>query len=129
MLGSHRPSKAEDASRVRVRSRAEVNPSKERVHGVSIARAVETLERLLDGPLTAIPLDFKVARRAAEIRARHYHRSSRPISLAGAVLLGSAALGDRMATANPDVLAVAEAEKLEAVCAPRAGLTAPSTAD
>jgi PIN domain nuclease of toxin-antitoxin system len=94
---------------------AEVLDVSERVHGVPIGRAVETLEPLLDGPLTALPLDFTVAGRAAEIRARHYHPSSRPISLADAVPLGSAALGDRIATADPDVLAVAEAEKLEAV--------------
>jgi PIN domain nuclease of toxin-antitoxin system len=96
----------------------EVLDVSQRVYGVPIPRAVEVLEPLLEGPLTALPLDFAVARRAAEIRARHYHRSSRPISLADAVLIGSAELGDRIATADPDVLAVANAEKLESVTLP-----------
>jgi hypothetical protein len=42
-------------------------------------------------------------------------RASRPISLADAVLIGSAKLGDRIATADPDVLALAKAEKLQSV--------------
>ena len=82
---------------------------------MTIPRTLEISRALLEGPLTAAPLDFTVARRAAEIRARHYHRSSRPISLADAVLIGSANLGDRIATSDPDLLAVARAEKLESV--------------
>lgn len=89
-----------------------------RVHGVPIPRAVEILEPLLEGPLTAIPLDSATARRAAEIRAEHYHRSTRPISLADAVLVASAGQGDRIATADRDVLAVAKAENLETVALP-----------
>ena len=100
---------------------AEVLDVSQRVHRVPIPRAVEILEPLLVGPLTAVPLDSTVARRTAEIRARHYHRSSRPISLADAVLIGSAKLGDRIATADPDVLAVARAEKLESVALPDQG--------
>lgn len=100
---------------------AEVLDVSQRVHSVPIRRAVEILEPLLEGPLTVVPLDSTVARRAAEIRARHYHRSSRPISLADAVLIGSAKLGDRIATADPDVLAVTKAEKLESVVLPGQG--------
>ena len=99
----------------------EVLDVSQRVHGVPIPRAAEILEPLLEGPLTALLLDSTVARRAAEIRARHYHRSSRPISLADAVLIGSAKLGDRIATADPDILAVAKAEKLESVALPGQG--------
>jgi predicted nucleic acid-binding protein len=62
-----------------------------------------------------------VACHAAEIRARHYHRSSRPISLADAVLVASARQGDQIATADPDVLAVADAEGLELVPLPGQG--------
>ena len=100
---------------------AEVLDVSQRVHGLPISRAVEILEPLLEGSLTPIPLDSTVARRAAEIRSGHYHRSSRPISLADAVLIGSAKLGDRIATAEPDVLAVAKAEKLESVALPGQG--------
>jgi PIN domain nuclease of toxin-antitoxin system len=100
---------------------AEVLDVSQRVHAIPIPRAVEVLEPLLEGPLTAVPLDSTVARRAAEIRATHYHRSTRPISLEDAVLIGSAQLGDRIATADPDVLAVADAEKLESVTLPGRG--------
>ena len=51
-------------------------------YGLPIASALEILDPLLEGPLAAKPLDSAVARRAAVIRAVHYHRSSRPISLA-----------------------------------------------
>jgi PIN domain nuclease of toxin-antitoxin system len=85
----------------------------QRVRGVPIPRTVELLEPLLAGPLSAVALDTVVARRAAELRASHYHRSSRPISLADAVLIASVGEGDRIATADPDVLAVARDAGLE----------------
>jgi predicted nucleic acid-binding protein len=93
----------------------EVLDVSQRVHGLPISRAFEVLEPLLEESLTAVSLDSSVARRAAEIRAAHYHRSSCPISLADAVLIGSAKPGDRIATADPDVLAVAKAENVESV--------------
>lgn len=97
---------------------AEALDVSQRVYGVPIPRAVEILEPLLEGPLTVVPLDSAVALRAAKIRAQHYHRSSRPITLADAVLIASTRPGDRIATADPDVLAVAKAEKLESVALP-----------
>jgi predicted nucleic acid-binding protein len=96
----------------------EVLDVSQRVYGVPTSRTLETLEPLLEGPLTAVSLGLTVARRAADIRARHYHRSSRPISLADAVLIGSAHSGDRIATADPDVLAVAQAEEIESIVLP-----------
>lgn len=92
----------------------------QRVHGLPIARAMDVLDPLLAGTLTPRLLDAIVARRAAEIRARHYHRSSRPISLADAILLASAARGDRIATADPDVLAVGAAEEIAVLALPSA---------
>ncbi len=100
---------------------AEALDVSQRLYGLPISRAVETLDPLLEGPLTPVPLDIAVARRAAEIRVRHYHRSARPISLADAVLIASAKAGDRVATADPDVLAVALAEKVETVSLPGQG--------
>jgi len=93
----------------------------QRVHGLMIARAMEALDPLLQGPLDTIPLDAETARSAAELRAKHYHRSRRPISLADAVLLASARTGDRIATADPDVLAVAKAEGVDTVELPEQG--------
>ncbi len=93
----------------------------ERVHELPIKRTMEILDPLFDGPLVAISLEFPVARRAAEIRARHYQRSSRPISLADAVLIATARQNDQIATADPDVLAVASAENLKTVALPGQG--------
>jgi hypothetical protein len=70
---------------------------------------------------SAIALDTEIARRAAEIRANHYHRSSRPISLADAVLIASAKPGDRIATADPHVLAVTREEQIEPLALPGQG--------
>ncbi len=100
---------------------AEALDVSQRVHGLPIARAMEVLEPLLDGPLVARALDLPLARRAAEIRATHYHRSSRPISLADAILVATTGHDDRLATADPDVLAVARAEGLETVALPEQG--------
>jgi predicted nucleic acid-binding protein len=100
---------------------AETLDVSQRRHGLSIARAMEILEPLLEDALTAVPLDAPVARRAAELRAKHYHRTRRPISLADAVLIASAKPGDRIATADRDVLAVTKAEKLASVALPEQG--------
>jgi PIN domain nuclease of toxin-antitoxin system len=99
----------------------EVLDVSQRLYGVPIARTVEILEPLFEGPLLLVPLDSALARRAAEIRARHYDRSTRPISLADAVLIGSAGSHDRIATADPDVLAVAKVEKLASIALPGQG--------
>jgi hypothetical protein len=86
-----------------------------------IERAMEVIDPLLEGALSLIPLDLAIARRAAELRATHYHRSSRPISLADAVLIASAKPQDQIATADPDVLAVAKAQRLASVPLPAQG--------
>ena len=90
----------------------------ERVYGLRVTRAAEVLEPLMGAPLAPIPLDLARAQRAAELRARHYHRSSRPISLADAILIASAAAGDRIATPDPHVLAVAGAEGIGTLSLP-----------
>jgi predicted nucleic acid-binding protein len=100
---------------------AETLDVSQRRHGLAIARAMEILDPLLEDALTAVPLDAPVARRAAEIRAKHYHRTRRPISLADAVLVASAKPGDRIATADRDVLAVTKAEELASVALPEQG--------
>ena len=99
----------------------EVLDISERLHHVAVERTMEVLEPLLDEVLAAVELDLTVARRAAEVRARHYHRSSRPISLADAILVASAGPQGRIATADPDVLAVAADENLATVALPAQG--------
>jgi predicted nucleic acid-binding protein len=100
---------------------AETLDVSQRVHGLPIARAMEVLDPLLGDLMKVIPLDADVARAAAELRSRHYHRSSRPISLADAVLLASAKGEDRIATSDPDVLAAAETEGIETLVLPGQG--------
>lgn len=92
-----------------------------RVYGLPIERVMEVLEPLLATALGSVPLDLVRARRAATIRARHYHRASRRISLADAILVASAGPGDRIATADPDVLAVAGAEAIATIALPAQG--------
>jgi predicted nucleic acid-binding protein len=97
---------------------AEALDVSQRVYGLAIERAMAVLDPLFGRPLVTLPLDLEVARRAAEVRSAHYHRSSRPISLADAILLASAGANDRIATADPDVLAVARAEGLSTLRLP-----------
>jgi predicted nucleic acid-binding protein len=100
---------------------AEALDVSQRIFGLPIGRAMDILEPLLESSLRSIPLDVSVARRAAAIRASHYRRSSRPISLADAVLIASASPDARIATADPDVLAAARAEGIETVELPGQG--------
>lgn len=90
----------------------------ERRAGIPVHRSIQLLNPLFGGVITEVPLDTRRARRAAEIRVAHYHRSRRPISLADAILLASADPEDRIATSDPDVLAVAEAEQLNTLPLP-----------
>jgi predicted nucleic acid-binding protein len=92
-----------------------------RVHGLPIARAMEELGPLIGSAITLVVVDAAIAQRAAEIRGRHYHRSTRPISLADCMLIAAAGHEDRIATADPDVLAVAAAESLPSIALPGEG--------
>jgi hypothetical protein len=83
--------------------------------GLPLTRMVELVEPLLEGPITSIPVDLSLARRAGELRAAHYHRVKRRISLADAVLLGAARDGDRIATADKPVLAIAAELGIETI--------------
>lgn len=93
----------------------------ERVKGVPAEQARGAVEPLLDGPLETIPLSLEVARDAGEIRAAHYDRKARPLSLADCVLLATGGEGDRLATADPHVLAVAPLVGLDTVKLPGEG--------
>lgn len=97
---------------------AEVFDVLERARQVPPERARGAIDPLLEGPVEPIALTVELAREAAEIRARHYHRRSRPLSLADCVLLASGASGDGVATADPDVLAVAPLVDLEPIALP-----------
>ena len=85
----------------------------ERRAGIPVARSMQLLDPLFRGVISEVPLDTRRAHRAAEIRVAHYHRSRRPISLADAILVASAGPEDRIATADSDVLDIAESEQLK----------------
>jgi PIN domain nuclease of toxin-antitoxin system len=86
-----------------------------RIYGLPIGRVMEIVDPLLDDVLNVVVLDRAIARRAAELRAEHYHRTTRPISLADAILVASARAADRIATADLDVLAVADREGIATI--------------
>ena len=103
---------------------AETLDVSQRLHGLAIDHAMQVIEPLVAGPLATVPLSTAVAVGAADIRARHYHRTRRPISLADSVLIASALDGPdahRLATADPDVLAVAREEKVPTIALPEQG--------
>lgn len=108
-------------ARVTAANLAEALDVSERVRGLPIHRAAQVLEPLFGEALAVVAVEFSLARRAAEILSRHYHRSTRPISLADAVLIAAAGQGDRIAAADPDVLAVAAAEGIDTVPLPAQG--------
>jgi PIN domain nuclease of toxin-antitoxin system len=93
----------------------------ERVRGLPVPRASEVIEGLFAGSLSVVQLDEHLARRAAELRIEHYHGSRSPLSLADVILIASARPGDRIATADPDVLTTAETLGIETVVLPGEG--------
>lgn len=65
------------------------------------------MEPLFEGTIEQVTVDAVIARAAAEIRAEHYHRKTRALSLADVVLLAAARPRDRIASSDSDVLAIA----------------------
>lgn len=84
-----------------------------RVHGIAVDRtrsAVEALEQSTDLHVRAV--ERSQAWRAAELRAKHYHRTNRPLSLGDCLLLAMSGEEDRVVTADPHVLATAAEEQI-----------------
>jgi predicted nucleic acid-binding protein len=79
----------------------------ERRYAIPVLRSMEFLDPLLDGPLTTLALDVRIAVRAATIRSQHYDRAKRDLSIGDSILIASAGPADRIVTADAAVLAVA----------------------
>jgi uncharacterized protein with PIN domain len=82
-----------------------------RVHQIAVTRtrsAVDTLQQSIDLRLRAV--EPAHGWRAAELRARHYDRTKRPLSLGDYLLLAATGEDDRLATADPHLLATASEE-------------------
>jgi len=79
-------------------------------------RAYDALAPLVDGPVAhLVALDAARAWRVGELRARHYHRTRRPVSLADCALLACADPGDSIATLDAMLAAMARDEHLDIV--------------
>lgn len=85
----------------------EVVDSLMRKHRIAQPSLSERLGALLDEVLDVLPVDQRMSWRAGELRAAHYHRADRALSLADCLLLASAGPGDRIATADVAVIATA----------------------
>lgn len=82
---------------------AEVVDHLARVVGASDEDAVLDVAQL--GLSDAVPVDADLALRAALLRARHYHRTDRAVSLADCIAAEAARmLGTGLATADPHLL-------------------------
>ena len=93
----------------------EVHDISTRREGLSPGRVAEIVEPLFEGVVEPIVVDVGLARRAAEIRFRHYHRATCALSLADVILLAAAGSADRIATSDSAVLAVAAELGIETV--------------
>lgn len=79
-------------------------------------RAHAVLAPLVDGPIAhLVVLDEARAWRLGELRARHYHRTRRPVSLADCALIACADSADSIATFDSVLIAMARDEAVEVV--------------
>jgi predicted nucleic acid-binding protein len=91
-------------------------------HLVRLANAAEE-EAVLDlaqlGLATPTPVKSELAARAGLLRARHYHRKSRAVSLADCVAAETARpLGCRLASADPHLLDLCRDERIAVIPLP-----------
>ncbi|MDQ3724057.1 MAG: hypothetical protein M3376_13565 [Actinomycetota bacterium] len=79
-------------------------------------RANDALAPLVDGPIAhLIALDAARAWKVGDLRARHYHRTRRPVSLADCSLIACAGSGDRIATFDSMLVEMARDEEVAVV--------------
>ena len=79
---------------------AEVLDKLIRRHGVDPSRLSERLGALIDESVSVLNVDVRMAWRAGELRAIHYHRKTAALSLADCVLLATAGPEDEIATSD-----------------------------
>jgi predicted nucleic acid-binding protein len=87
---------------------AEVVDLMVRIYEVEPPTLAERLGALIDEVLPVLEVDQRIAWRAGELHAAHYHRSRAPLSLADCLLLATAEPDDEIATADAAVIATAE---------------------
>ncbi len=101
--------------RISVVNIAEVIDVMRRVHGASAANAEYAANRFLDEVARPVAATREQAERAADIRARYYHRRDCDLSLADCFVVAVAGPDDTLATSDSAVAFVARAEGLDVV--------------
>ncbi len=91
----------------------------QRVEGIPRERLEALTMPLVGERMTLVPIDERIARDAADIRARRYHRARAPVSLADCILLAATGESDELATADAALIRVAEAENVQVRTLPR----------
>lgn len=89
-----------------------------RVYRTPVDDASEALDRFLAKVARPIPATRVLAERAALIRARHYHRRDRDVSLADCFAIAAALPDAVVATSDTAIARVARAEGLEVIALP-----------
>ena len=89
-----------------------------RVHRTPIDDAAEAVERFLDEVARPIPSTRTLAEQAGLIRARHYHRRDRDVSLADCFAIATALPDAEVATSDTAIARVARAEGLGVIALP-----------
>ncbi|HWX44624.1 MAG TPA: PIN domain-containing protein [Solirubrobacteraceae bacterium] len=91
----------------------------QRVQGIPRERLEALTAPLVGERMTLIAIDERIARDAADIRARRYHRTRAPLSLADCILLAATGESDALATGDGPLIRVAEAENVQVKALPR----------
>ena len=91
----------------------------QRVQGIPREHLEEVTTGLVGERIMLAPIDELIARDAADIRARHYHRSRAPVSLADCILLAATGGSDTLATADKPLISIAEAEHVKVMALSR----------
>jgi predicted nucleic acid-binding protein len=86
-----------------------------RTHGLSPATLSERLGALIDEVLPVLSIDQRIAWRAGELHAAHYHRKNSALSLVDCQLLATAEPDDEIATSDSAVIATARKLSIGAI--------------
>jgi ribonuclease VapC len=91
----------------------------QRVDGVERARLDSLTSPLIHESVTLLVVDERTARDGGDLRARRYHRTRAPLSLADCLLLAAARnASSAIATADPPLAAAARGESIEVKALP-----------